>query len=373
MFPLGDFCAGVADVECGIHVGIAEGVVPVKGEFPAAGAEFACILVWGGGTEDCGQFGARAEHVFGLALIPVEAYVDGVVEEAEVEADVGGYDAFPCERGGYQSRHVVHNQFLVAVQPVDFRVRHGGNSGEELVVAHGLVADVAVGCTEFTVAPPFFQRSEVAFLGEAVAERAGGEECPLVGSGEAAGTVVATVELYQVDALVVVVDTAEETCGGTVGVLAAGGVVSAVGEVDVRQVVVDQTVAFCVEITVFFFFSCPAEHNLEVVGIGECVGVRSEHIGGPHGVAVVALGCIGSGLAVGLVVAESAGAGSPCLIQAVGNGCGVAVLVAEAVGEVGLQGETFDDLCLQPALESGLVHPFLIHMRAVAYAHLIAE
>ena len=93
--PLGDFGACITDVECSVYVGVAEAVVPVKGDFPAVGAEFAVVAVRSVCTENRRKLGARAEHVFGSARVPVERYIEAVVEEAEVEACVDCFDAFP--------------------------------------------------------------------------------------------------------------------------------------------------------------------------------------------------------------------------------------------------------------------------------------
>ena len=103
--PGSHFGACVGNVEVGVHVGVAEGVVPADGEFPASRAERTCIGVRSAGAENRRQHFAGSEHVLGFALIPVEAHVERVVEEAEVDTDVGGDDAFPCESGRYESGH----------------------------------------------------------------------------------------------------------------------------------------------------------------------------------------------------------------------------------------------------------------------------
>ena len=129
--------------------------------------------------------------------------------------------AFPCETGRHEfgSACGVDKYACAVVEVVDVR---GGYGGEEHVCTYSLVAYFAVRSADFTVRPPFLEGFEVCFFREAVADRTRCEECPLVVCGEAARTVVAAVEFSKVDALVVVVETAEEACGSPVVVFVAG-------------------------------------------------------------------------------------------------------------------------------------------------------
>ncbi len=230
---------------------------------------------------------------------------------------------------------------------------------------------MAVAGTDLTIAPPCLEGFEIGFFREAVASGERGEEGPLVGGGEAARTVVAAVGLEQVYAFVVVVHTAEEACCGAVSLFGGSGVCGAVGEVEVRQRIVEETGAAHIEIVVALAFGSAAHHHFQVVVFRECLVVGREHIDGVQVVAV-SLTCRSRSRLTRRCV-ERERRGSPVVPHG-GRSVGrIVAHVAHLIGEVGLQGETFDDLCLQPALESGLVHPFLIHMRAVAYAHLIAE
>ena len=58
-----------------------------------------------GHAESGGHGHAGSEHVFCFARIPVERCGERVVEESEVDAHVGGDDAFPGERRAYERRH----------------------------------------------------------------------------------------------------------------------------------------------------------------------------------------------------------------------------------------------------------------------------
>ena len=313
-----NFGLAVVDVEVGIYVSVAEGVIPANTDFPTACAEMTGVYIGSVCTKGSGHFVNRSKHVFGVALEPVECEVERVVEETEVKTYVGGDYTFPSEVAGYESRSCHHADFCTAgVEPVYVGAYEVVDSGEETVVAHGFVTDMAIGSANLTVRDDVcsLDRLEVGFFGEAVACGERGEPCPLVVGGEARRTVAADIGFKEVDAFVVVVDTSEETgccaVGKRVVEIYGCAVVATGGEAQVGKVVVHHDVAANPEVVVVVLFGCSTDHHLEVVGIGKRLGVGSVDVGVPH----VHFGVVLVNFGVALIsdeVAKGIGVGDLC-------------------------------------------------------------
>ena len=87
----------------------------------------------------------------------------------------------------------------------------------------GLVADHTPGSAELEGGEDVLDIDHPGLFGHAPAGGEGREPAPLKGGGELGGSVVTEVGLQEVTLLEVVVHTAEETDGGTPGVVAADG------------------------------------------------------------------------------------------------------------------------------------------------------
>ncbi|GFI14567.1 hypothetical protein IMSAGC008_02126 [Muribaculaceae bacterium] len=175
----------VIDIEVGINVGITEAMVPADTDFPATCAERTVVA----GGSRCAKHRRKcctgSEHILGVTLEPVECKVERVIEEAKVGTHVSGNYTFPCKSARHKTRHTSVLDAVAGVEPAQSA---SPDSRKESVGTDSLIADMAVGSTDLTVAEHivYTQAFEVTFFCEAVTCRERGEECPLVGCREAA-------------------------------------------------------------------------------------------------------------------------------------------------------------------------------------------
>ena len=206
----------------GVRHGAADGVVEVAadmapvidGEFPAPVAHVGVVGLRGGGAENVRIVLARAKHVAGVALEQVEGAGEGVTEEAEVQTDVLVQDLLPGGARIYDAGRLGVGVAAVGIDVAAQVGAHGHRGGEGVGGGAGLVAEQTVGGAELQVGKPAGSILQERLFVDVPTGGHGGEEAPAMVGGEAGGTVIAAVELQQVAAGIVVVETAEVAAGG---------------------------------------------------------------------------------------------------------------------------------------------------------------
>ena len=71
----------------------------VDRELPSAGLQLTIVAFGHVGAKGSWHALARDNHVFGATVVPVERCTQLVVEEAEVDTQVEGFDALPTDVG----------------------------------------------------------------------------------------------------------------------------------------------------------------------------------------------------------------------------------------------------------------------------------
>ena len=155
---------------------------------------------------------------------------------------------------------------------------------DEHVVAHGLIADFAVGGAQLHVVDRAADRLEEALLADAPATRYGREEGPATVRREARRAVVTAIKLQEPDAFIVVVDTSEVARRSPVRVRTVDELV-AVSEVELRHTRSQQVVACRAVHIEFATLRVGAEHEVEVVcvlHVEQVVAVEVEDVVAIH-------------------------------------------------------------------------------------------
>ncbi len=254
---------------------VADLIVVVDREFPAAGAHLADIL--GDCAHPCGHAEDKeallaVEHVVRCLLEEVEGNVESAVEEREVEAEVDVFDSFPLQVGVTHRAHDGGGEAdgSCAEHIVDTVVesRHVSAVGDGLV-AHTAPAEAYLGVVE-----PIAGIFHKGFFREAPCGRYRGECAVLVAFGEAART-VGTYRCGEVVAVVVVVHhAAEERSEGLVGSGAGSELVACAGRYFVEKVAcAGNVLARAVKPPVGVAFGSEAGQHGEVVLFGEGVHI----------------------------------------------------------------------------------------------------
>ena len=154
-----------------------------------------------------------------------------------------------------------------------------------------LVTNRTIRSTDFKVVDILTSFLEVSLFRQTVTYRERGEEAPLAVAGELAGSVNTTIELYEIDTLIVVVDTAEETYRTIVCMVAArnveaGGIVR---KVHLRHVYVHEVRTVNHDIFLLILIQVSTYHYVEVVVLGEGAVVVEVSV---HHVALVGAGTL---------------------------------------------------------------------------------
>ena len=87
---------GICKCEVGINAqSVGETVIEVYRNFPTFGLQMSEVSLWRRCSEGYGQVVAGYNHVFGVALKPIERYPNLIVEETQVYTKVKRFDALP--------------------------------------------------------------------------------------------------------------------------------------------------------------------------------------------------------------------------------------------------------------------------------------
>ena len=236
-------------------------VVPVERQFPSVRLKVGGVLHRCGCSEHARQLHTRCEHALGLAVVPVEYHVESIVEESEVDTEVECRHLLPCERIAHELRLLEGCHLLVAYHPVGTNRFH---TWYVSVSRDVLVADVTPRHAQLEVRNHLAAPLHEVLLADAPSCRYRGEESEAVLLGELRGSVVASVVLEKILALVGIGETIEQTAHRVAAVVVAC-IVGTCGLRQRGQFLVDHVGAVGCVVSVVVALLVEACHDGEVV------------------------------------------------------------------------------------------------------------
>ena len=199
----------------GDPVAQAEGgaVTPRHLDLPTVGTQVAVVGARGAQTQRHREINGRSHHIVGEAAEQFSRSREAVVEHSPVQTHVVGTDLLPGQAGTDQAAHVGNVRTLAVLGPAATLEPKAHRAVGRVIPCRVLVRQRTVGQAELQHVHRTLEVLPERLLSDVPAERERRRPGPAAVRAEARGSVIAKVRLEQVAPLVVIVQSAEETCG----------------------------------------------------------------------------------------------------------------------------------------------------------------